>query len=149
VLTIAGSVCGRLGAVPEGVRPLGLVPDLAPLYAAAGVVVSPLHTGSGLKIKLVEAMGHGKAIVATPVTMQGVESLGGTAVLVEEDPARFADAVLSLLADPARRATLAEAALAAACARFSASACYAEAVAFLAGAATPAPAALAMPQAAD
>ena len=132
-LMVAGSVCGQIGPPPPGVRLLGLVDDLGGLYRDAAVVVSPLRIGSGLKIKLVEALGHGKAIVATSVTMQGVEDIAGRAVIVADEAAGFAGAVLDLLAGPARRAELAAQALAVARAHFSADACYGEVVAFLAG----------------
>ncbi len=65
VLQVAGSVCGAIGTCPDGVERLGLVADLAERYQQAGVVISPLLAGSGLKIKLIEALGHGKAMVAT------------------------------------------------------------------------------------
>src|SRR5690606_3854767 len=65
-LDVAGSVERGFDARDQrGVRFLGLVDDLAPLYRRAGVVVSPLTFGSGLKIKLIEAMAQGKAVVAT------------------------------------------------------------------------------------
>jgi succinoglycan biosynthesis protein ExoO len=51
------------------------------------VVVAPLTAGSGLKIKLVEALSRGKAIVATSVTAQGVEELVRPAVAVADDAA--------------------------------------------------------------
>ncbi|MCK8783245.1 glycosyltransferase [Roseomonas sp. NAR14] len=133
-LEVAGSVAQDFpGAPPEGVRFLGLVDDLDGLYRDAAVVISPLLAGSGLKIKLIEAMGRGKAIVATPVTVQGVEDLGDGAVVVTDEPAEFAAAVTRLLRDKAARGTLAAAALAAARARFTAAACYAEVVAFARG----------------
>jgi succinoglycan biosynthesis protein ExoO len=145
VLEIAGTVNAGFDAAPEGARFLGRVPDLGPLYGRAAVVVSPLRAGSGLKVKLVEALGQGKAIVATGTTLQGVESLAGPAVLRADEAAPFAEAVLRLLRDDALRAAHAQAALAAAQTHFSAEACYGEAVRFLGGeaadaAATEAPA---------
>ena len=88
-LRIAGSCCGGIAKVGEGIELLGRVDDLAPLYARAGVVVSPLREGSGLKIKLVEALGHGKAVIATETTLQGVKSLLAGAVLQADTAAEF------------------------------------------------------------
>jgi len=120
-LSIVGRVCGQLGVQAQlpGVSLLGRVPDLSPLYSNADVVISPLRAGSGLKIKLVEALAAGKAIVASPVTLQGVEHLLQDAVLRANSSAEFAQAVISLLEDPALRATLADQALSAARRHFS------------------------------
>ena len=125
-LLVCGNVARALPAPPEGVRHLGVVPDLAPLYRTAGVVISPLPIGSGLKIKLIEALAQGKAMVVTPVTLQGVETDVSPAVRVCEDPAAFAEAVVAFLADPRSRESAGEAALRVVRERFSREACFAE-----------------------
>ncbi len=123
---IAGS-CGRaLRELPAGVKVLGTVPDLAPVYRDAGVVVSPLLSGSGLKIKLVEGLAHGKAIVATAATIQGVEHLAADAVEVTDLPAVFAARTLALLQDEVLRTVKATLALDAARKHFAAGTCYRE-----------------------
>jgi len=132
-LKVAGSVARALGAPPEGVTLLGVVGDLQPLYAEAGVVISPLYTGSGLKIKLVEALAAGKAVVGTSVTAQGVERQIAGAMALEDEPARFADACAALLGDRDARATLSAAALACAREHFSAAACFRDLTAFVRG----------------
>lgn len=124
-LDVAGTVARAFPAGgPAGVRFLGPVDDLDALYAQAGVVLSPLTFGSGLKIKLIEAMAKGKAIVATTITLQGVETDCEGAVAVTDDPAAFAGHVLRLQADADGRRDLAEAALEVARAKFSPAACY-------------------------
>lgn len=121
-LDVAGSVATGLGdyPAPPGVRYLGMVDDLMPLYRAAGVVISPLTFGSGLKIKLIEAMALGKAIVATSVTLQGVEDIAAPAVFTTDDPGAFAASVISLAKDDALRAQKGREAIAVAEAHFSA-----------------------------
>ncbi len=123
-LKVAGSVARAIGAAPEGVSMLGVVGDLAPLYAEAGVVISPLYTGSGLKIKLIEALAAGKAVVGTTVTAQGVEDVVAGAMLIADEPARFAAACIGLLGDRAERESMAASALKCANAHFSAEACF-------------------------
>lgn len=123
-LNVAGSVNRALGALPEGVTCLGVVPDLAQLYRDAGVVISPLVTGSGLKIKLIEAMGAGKAIVGTTITAQGVHHVVGDAMIIEDDPARFAEATARLLSARAERLALGTSALECARRHFSPEACF-------------------------
>lgn len=124
-LDVAGSVASAFPqGGPPGVRFLGLVDDLTPLYAGAGVVISPLIQGSGLKIKLIEALARGKAIVATGVTLQGVEEIASQAVLKADDPTPFADAVVGLMQSEPARAALAAKALDIARVHFSGDACY-------------------------
>ncbi len=130
VLTVVGGV-GREVAATPGVHIAGRVDDLAPTYRDAAVVISPLRVGSGLKIKLVEALGHGKAVVATSVTLQGIEAATRSAVIVADDPAPFAAGIVALLQDPALRARHAAAALDVAHRHFSAAACYGEIVALI------------------
>jgi succinoglycan biosynthesis protein ExoO len=125
-LDVAGSVRNAFPSAPDGVTFHGIVPDLAALYNDAGVVISPLRQGSGLKIKLIEALAHGKACVVTGVTLQGVEHLAGAAVVRADDPAGFAAAILRLLGDSDLRAGLAEQALASARERFGYDAAFRE-----------------------
>lgn len=104
----------------NGVRVHGMVESLAPFYTESSVVISPLRFGSGLKIKLVEAMSWGKAVVASDVTLQGVEGPARDAVVNVNDNAAFAEAVVSLLKNASDRRKLGEAALNAATSQFGA-----------------------------
>ncbi len=133
-LDVAGTVGRAFDTAPDGVRLLGLVDDLDPLYTRAGVVISPLTFGSGLKIKLIEALARGKAIVATPITVEGAERETDGAVHVTDDAARFAAHVVSLNRDVAARTALAGAALDAARRHYGAATCYAGFVEWLRGA---------------
>ncbi|TCM18003.1 glycosyl transferase family 1 [Novosphingobium sp. PhB165] len=139
VLDVAGTVARGLSAGERpGVRPLGLVDDLAPLYARASVVISPLTFGSGLKIKLVEAMASGKAVVATPITVEGVEAICSGAVRVAAEAGHFADAIIALDADREARRALGEAARCAVAEHFGAERCHAGFAAWLARCGPPA-----------
>jgi succinoglycan biosynthesis protein ExoO len=123
-LLVAGSVGRAVGVLPRNARTLGVVDALAPLYREAGVVIAPLKSGSGLKIKLIEALAAGKAVVGTAVSAQGVEPLVAPAMLIADQPEMFACAVLDLLADRPRRLALATAALACVETHFSPRVCY-------------------------
>lgn len=125
-LKVAGRVAEAIDQVPGGVEMLGMVDDLRPLYESAGIVISPLLQGSGLKIKLVEAIAMGKACVVTGVTLQGVEEDLGSVVERADDPQRFAAAVIALQGDEQRRQHLADAALTTARRQFGPTAAYAE-----------------------
>ena len=78
----------------------GFVPDLRPHLAAAAAVVVPLRLGGGTRLKIVEAMAMGKAIVSTTLGAEGIEAVPGRDILIEDQPATFADAVNRLLAEP-------------------------------------------------
>jgi succinoglycan biosynthesis protein ExoO len=125
-LLVAGGVGRNLPSPPEGVELLGPVDDLGALYREAGVVISPLNVGSGLKIKLIEALGRGKAVVATSPTVEGVENIVGSAVAVTDDPAEFASAIARLLGNKVLRGEKGLNALEIARRYFSPAACYAE-----------------------
>jgi len=124
-LTVVGTVRRGLGAPPPGVSLLGPRADLSCYYAEAGVVIAPLTVGSGLKIKLIDALARGKAVVATPVTLQGVSAGARAAVREAASPADFADAVCDLLGDRAARLELCTRALACARNDYSPQTCYA------------------------
>jgi succinoglycan biosynthesis protein ExoO len=126
VLKVVGSVCGALGPAPNGVMFLGFIEDLGALYTEAGVVISPLRVGSGLKIKLIEALGQGKALVGTSKTLQGVQNLLASSVRIENTAEGFAVAVATLLGNVAARSELAARGLEVVARHFSAEACYSE-----------------------
>jgi len=106
VLNIAGSVCSGLGQVPAGTRLLNVVENLDALYAEASVVISPLRAGSGLKIKFIEALSKGKAVVATSTTLQGVSDIMDGCAVISDSASVFAADVVALLADDGMRVEL-------------------------------------------
>jgi glycosyltransferase involved in cell wall biosynthesis len=88
----------------------GFVPDLRPHLAAAAVVVVPLRLGGGTRLKIVEAMAMGKAIVSTTLGAEGIEATPGRDILIEDKPADFADSVNRLLAEPSLAACIGQSA---------------------------------------
>jgi glycosyltransferase involved in cell wall biosynthesis len=123
-LRVCGDVANRLPVPPQGVASVGRVPDLTPEYHAASLCVVPLRIGSGLKIKLVDALCHGCPVVTTGIGAQGLESVAGTAFIQADDEDGFAREAASLLSNPSRRRALGEAAVEAARRKFSAEAVY-------------------------
>ncbi|SEG23870.1 succinoglycan biosynthesis protein ExoO [Bryocella elongata] len=91
---------------PAGVQPLGLVEDIAAPYHRASVCLIPLLIGSGIKIKLLEALSYGKATVTTPVGIEGLETVVNGAVVLAANPQDFAAAIVKLLGDSTARAQL-------------------------------------------
>ena len=88
----------------------GFVPDLRPHLAGAAVVVVPLRLGGGTRLKIVEAMAMGKAIVTTTLGMEGIKAVPGRDILVEDEPEAFAAAVSRLLAEPGLAARIGQSA---------------------------------------
>ena len=64
-INIAGEVCAQLDATVPGVRLFGRVHSLDDFYDGIDVIVAPMMLSTGLKIKVAEALAHGKAIVST------------------------------------------------------------------------------------
>ncbi len=100
------------------VQVTGFVPDVRPVIGAAAVYVCPILDGGGTRLKMLDAMALGKAIVATPLGAEGIDVVDGHDVLVREFGPPFVDAVLDLLARPDRCAELGRAARACAVARY-------------------------------
>ncbi len=88
----------------------GSVPSVLPFLYGAQVYVAPLRMGSGTRLKLLEAMACGCAIVATTLAAAGLTQEADSALVIADDADGFAAAVRALLVDPDRRAALGEAA---------------------------------------
>jgi glycosyltransferase involved in cell wall biosynthesis len=78
---------------------VGQVESLPDFYATVRVVVVPIRYGSGVKLKTVEAVQYGVPTVATVVGAEGISLDDRGAIVVADDPDRFARAVAALLAD--------------------------------------------------
>lgn len=89
-----------LAALP-GVMVHGHVPDITPYMDGARVAVAPLRYGAGVKGKVNLSMAHGQPVVATSCAVEGMHLRAGEDVLVADEAAPFADAVLLAYRDPA------------------------------------------------
>ncbi len=89
------------------VQIVGEVPDASAFEADKQILVVPLHSGGGIRIKILEAMSKRKAVVATSVALQGLHAAkNGEEVLLADSPAEFAAACLSLIETPGKVAEL-------------------------------------------
>jgi glycosyltransferase involved in cell wall biosynthesis len=77
---------------------------MAPYFARAHAVVVPILTGAGIRVKVVEGMAAGRAIVSTSLGWEGLPHVQpGRHLLVADDPRDFAVAAIRLLQEPALR----------------------------------------------
>jgi glycosyltransferase involved in cell wall biosynthesis len=90
----------------DGVHVAGYVPDVRSCYRSAALFVAPILTGTGMRVKLLEALSMGKAVVATPLAAQGFRSTHGAVMRTATTAGAFAEEVVKLLRNPKLRSTL-------------------------------------------
>jgi glycosyltransferase involved in cell wall biosynthesis len=84
------------------------VPEVTPWYAGAAVAVAPILAGGGTRTKVIEALAHRRAVVATTAAVEGLELADADgSVVVADTPEAFAGACRRLLEDPGLAARLA------------------------------------------
>jgi glycosyltransferase involved in cell wall biosynthesis len=93
-----------------GVSVAADVPDVRPYLDSAALFAAPIRQGGGMRVKILEALAYGKAIVASPLALEGLDVKDGEHVVVAETDAEFENAIVELLNDPARRKAIATAA---------------------------------------
>lgn len=106
-----GAARGMAARWPN-VTATGYVEDIEPFFRESTVFILPLLIGTGIKIKLLEAMGWGIPVVSTPKGIEGAPGFEpGRHALVRGDAGGFADAVVALLENRSLRETISASAL--------------------------------------
>jgi glycosyltransferase involved in cell wall biosynthesis len=101
---------GVLELAGNRVSVTGEVEDVQPHYEQATVAVAPLRAGSGSRLKILEAMALGRAVVSTTLGAEGLEVEAGKHLLIADGAAEFGDAIVELIQNPALRGRLTNAA---------------------------------------
>ena len=96
----------------ERINWVGEADDALQFMASVNVIIAPLFAGSGLRIKIIEAMSIGRPVVATPVAVRGIDAVHGRELFIADDPSSFSGAVTGLLSDRELRKSTGEAATA-------------------------------------
>lgn len=113
---LPGARLGIVGADPgrdliSSAGPLdtvtGTVPSVTPFMDAAHVIALPIRMGGGMRVKLLEALAAGKAVVASPLAAAGLAIVSGEHALIAESDAEFEEAILTLLRDEPLRVRIA------------------------------------------
>jgi glycosyltransferase involved in cell wall biosynthesis len=86
------------------------VADVTPYVDRAAVVVAPIRLGGSMRMKVLEAIAAGKALVATPRAAEGVDAVPGEHFLLAADDDELVEALVGLLLSPERRRALGESA---------------------------------------
>jgi glycosyltransferase involved in cell wall biosynthesis len=99
-LTIVGRdhhALSRQWQKSENVVFAGYVDDLEPFYERCAVVVAPVRSGSGLRVKILDAFARAIPVVSTTIGCEGLDVMPGTHLLIGDDAGGFARAVARLL----------------------------------------------------
>jgi glycosyltransferase involved in cell wall biosynthesis len=84
----------------------GTVPDTTPYFNAAGIVIVPLRTGGGTRVKILEAFAHRKAVVSTTIGCEGLAVEQGVHLYQADTPRDFAARCVALMSDASMRRAL-------------------------------------------
>jgi glycosyltransferase involved in cell wall biosynthesis len=110
-LLVAGSDPPPRHAFPDpanAIDLLGFVDDIQPLFSSCAVFICPIRSGSGVRVKLLEAFASGIPVVSTAIGAEGLADKDGEFCALADDPARFAAKILELLDHPGSAAAMAD-----------------------------------------
>jgi len=93
---------------PGKITVTGYVPELTPYMQQAALMVIPVRAGSGMRVRILEALALAMPIVTTTVGLEGIDARNGEEVLVSDTPDDFAAAVIRLMGDADLQTRLAQ-----------------------------------------
>jgi glycosyltransferase involved in cell wall biosynthesis len=86
----------------KNVKIWGEVPDAAAFERDKSILVVPLLSGGGVRIKILQAMAMGKTVITTSIGLQGIEAKDGRDVLVADTPEDFSRKIIETIQNPER-----------------------------------------------
>jgi glycosyltransferase involved in cell wall biosynthesis len=89
----------------------GYVKDVRDYVAKSQVFIVPLRIGGGMRIKIIEAMAMGKAVVSTSIGAEGIEAKNNEEIIIKDREEGLANAITDLLVDEEKRKRIGEKAL--------------------------------------
>lgn len=81
----------------SGMTVTGFVEDLDPYFAKSALMVIPVRTGGGMRVRILEAFARAIPVVTTTIGLEGIQAEPDKDVLVADSPADFAQSVIRLL----------------------------------------------------
>lgn len=105
-------------AAASGVVFEGEVADARAFMHDKAIMIVPLLSGGGIRVKIIEGMACGKAIISTPVGAEGIDCRHGEHILLAENATQWVEAIGQLVNEPGRMETIGARAMALAAAHF-------------------------------
>lgn len=90
----------------DNVHVTGWVDDIMPFYRRSTVCIVPLRAGGGTRLKVLEAMALGRAMVSTSIGCAGIDVVDGEHIFIADDTQDFAQKTVQLLSDAQLRAKM-------------------------------------------
>jgi glycosyltransferase involved in cell wall biosynthesis len=109
-LIVAGSDPPPRHAFPNpanAIELLGFVEDIRPLFSSCALFVCPIRSGSGVRVKLLEAFASGIPVVSTTLGAEGLARVDGDFCALADDASSFARKTVELLQDQRAALTMA------------------------------------------
>jgi len=123
-ICIIGQINEHLNINASNIITVNFAEDLSPYYRNAKVALCPMLTGTGTKIKVVEALSYGLPVVCNSRGVDGLINKTNNGCLVSDDPIEFGNNIMKLLTDKSEYKKQAENALAAFCLNYEKEECY-------------------------
>jgi glycosyltransferase involved in cell wall biosynthesis len=98
----------QAGRTDPSLTVTGFVDNPEPLLRKSSLMVVPLQAGGGMRVKILNALAQGMPVVSTTLGCEGIAVTNDQDILIADEPAAFADAVVRLLTDSALRRRLVE-----------------------------------------
>jgi GT2 family glycosyltransferase/glycosyltransferase involved in cell wall biosynthesis len=101
-LLVAGSDPPPRHSIPDpanAIDLLGFVEDIQPLFSSCALFICPIRSGSGVRVKLLEAFASGIPVVSTKLGAEGLARIDGEFCALSDDPRDFASKAVQLLQD--------------------------------------------------
>jgi glycosyltransferase involved in cell wall biosynthesis len=102
-LKLAGSFSPKQALI-NGVEHVGFVKDLANFFQRSGILVAPIMTGSGVRVKLLEAMSYGVPIITTEIGAIGIPHNNG--LIIVKSSEEFISKIQQLITSEELRQTI-------------------------------------------
>jgi len=77
----------------ENVEVVGEVPDALEFISSKSISIAPLLSGSGIRVKIIESMAMGKAVVSTSIGAEGINYTDGENIMIADSPEDFCEAI--------------------------------------------------------
>jgi polysaccharide biosynthesis protein PslH len=86
-----------LDHVPKNVVIVGEVESAVNFMNSKAIMIVPLLSGGGIRVKIIEGLALGKAIISTSIGAEGINAISGTDILIADTPAEWGRAIERVL----------------------------------------------------